>query len=364
MEKNSISNSNASDRIDGLDFCRAIFMILGLFYHVGLIYGGEQNWRVYSEEGYWGIKVISDFIHQFRMEAFYLISGFFYTLIFSKDRPGFLKNRTLRLLIPLVFCGALINSVMNYYSYNFTYSVDLDYLIGGEWVGHLWFLGNLFVYFIVSFPLMKLIIKANKLNPSALLLFFYVVFPLFAVLGLIISNLTYEGIILFISFDQIFYFYSYFFLGCLCFSNKESFISILDSKYLPFSLAIFSVLSFVVYFNFIGIDAVNLVISNVAKGSLVLFMTAALYILGSRKSKSVRSVSESSYTIYLLHEPLIVLSYVFVFSGLKINPIIEYFLIISAVFFLSYSFHNLLVKKSQVLRCLLNGVLPDNAVKK
>jgi len=64
-------------RLHGIDFFRAVLMILGLFYHTALIYNDGYVWRVPLAESYLFFNYISDFINTFRMETFYIISVFF-----------------------------------------------------------------------------------------------------------------------------------------------------------------------------------------------------------------------------------------------------------------------------------------------
>lgn len=353
--------SNISEnhhRLHGIDFCRAVFMILGLFFHTGLIYGVGQDWRVVSNETSWLVACISDFIHMFRMEAFYLISGFFYILVFKKGRHGFAKDRVFRALLPLIFCGLLINPIMNYYSDNQEYDWgNVDYFIKGQWLGHLWFLGNLIVYFVVSLPLCKFIISSKAMNSSVLLLLFYLITPFLAIIGLAVAKFTFGGTFIFISFGALFYYYSYFILGCFCFRNKEIFLSILNPKYFILSFSIFVAFFLLSYLNVFSVDVVAKVFARMSTGGLVLSMISVLYFLGSRDSKIIRSFSDSSYTIYILHEPIIILFYVFIFEWLYFGAIQEYILMIFVVFLVSYLTHNFFVKDNRVMRFLFNGVL-------
>jgi glucan biosynthesis protein C len=350
-------NANLN-RLHGLDFCRAVLMVLGLFYHVGLIYGIDQDWRVLSNETSWFIKYISDFIQIFRMEAFYLISGFFYMLIFSKGRNGFAKDRVLRALLPLLFCGLLLNPIMNYYSYNKSYDWDsIDYLLKGQWLGHLWFLGNLVVYFIISLPLCKFILSSKEMSPVFLLFMIYLGIPSVAITGLAVAKLTFDGTVLFITFHNLFYYYSYFIIGCFCFINKALFSSFLSVKYFLLSFLIFIAFFLMSYFNIFAGEIINKVLDRLSSGSLMLSILSILYVVGSRRSKVIRNFSDSSYTVYILHQPLIILLYVFVFERLTFEPIQEYILMIIGVFFISYLFHNIFVKNSQILKLLFNGVL-------
>ncbi|KYL34309.1 hypothetical protein A2I98_12240 [Pseudoalteromonas agarivorans] len=92
MNSSSEVTQKASvQRLHGIDFCRAVFMILGLFYHTALIYNDGYVWRVSSSDNSIFFNYISNFIHAFRMEAFYIISGFFYLLVYTKKKRKFFK---------------------------------------------------------------------------------------------------------------------------------------------------------------------------------------------------------------------------------------------------------------------------------
>ena len=56
------------------------------------------------------LYLIYDFIHTFRMPAFFLISGFFAAVLFEKyGAAGLLSNRLKRILLPLlIFCFLLL----------------------------------------------------------------------------------------------------------------------------------------------------------------------------------------------------------------------------------------------------------------
>ncbi|MEQ4529875.1 MAG: acyltransferase family protein, partial [Mixta sp.] len=59
-----------------LDSIRAYLMLLGVPFHVSLIYSSHQ-WSVNSAEPTLWLTVFNDFIHAFRMQVFFVISGYF-----------------------------------------------------------------------------------------------------------------------------------------------------------------------------------------------------------------------------------------------------------------------------------------------
>ncbi|MCQ8876512.1 acyltransferase family protein [Pseudoalteromonas shioyasakiensis] len=357
----SQATNSKLQRLHGLDFCRAIFMILGLFYHAALIYSTDYIWRVTDTESSSYLTTLASFVHAFRMEAFYLISGFFYLLVFTKNYEGFLQERLTRVIPPLLLCGLLINPIMNLYSYERTYDwSSITYFINGQWLGHLWFLGNLIVYFVFGYPFCKKIIKIDSISRTNFIIIFCFLVPFISLVFLVLSKWLFSGSFIFVSFDLLFEYFPYFLFGALCFQFKDHFISLLTYKV--------AFVCFLIYF--LGIKFVNMELffnlgSNVSKaasklieGFLVLSMTALFYNIGKGGSKAVRLISDASYTTYLLHQPLIVIIYYLSFKGVRLNVYLEYTIIIVLTFLISIFWHFYSVKKHPILSYLFNGVKP------
>ena len=104
-----------TQRYHFLDGLRGVAMLLGIVLHASMTFRG---WDV------WGVEEVSvapeffgwvfDFIHGFRMQLFFVVSGFF-TMMLAKRRGlvSLLKQRLLRIVVPLVV-GTLILSPMIY----------------------------------------------------------------------------------------------------------------------------------------------------------------------------------------------------------------------------------------------------------
>ncbi|WP_404339929.1 acyltransferase family protein [Pseudoalteromonas mariniglutinosa] len=356
---NSFVEEEKLHRLHGLDFCRAVFMLLGLFYHSALIYSDSYVWRVSSLESSYFLSYLYEFIHAFRMEAFYLISGFFYLLVFSKRSTGFLNERLLRIFPPLLVCGLLINPIMNYLSYERVYDwKEWNYFIEGQWLGHLWFLGNLIGYFIISYPLCFLMIRCNEIREKYIVMCFWFVVPFFSLLALVVSKKLFNGSFLFLTFDTLFYYYFYFLFGCLCFKNKIRFINVLTYRNAILSAAVYLAVTFAINLNYFSYLDPNYLkaASKLSSGFLVLAMIAITYNLGKSGSSLTRELSDSSYTIYLLHQPLIVVIYFFIFKELNVYFAFEYILIVIMTFMIAFMTHYYFIKKSPSLLFLFNGV--------
>ncbi|WP_409074713.1 acyltransferase family protein [Pseudoalteromonas sp. SR41-1] len=82
-----------------------------------------------------------------------------------------LRDRLNRVMIPLIFTGGTINSVFNYYSFNEHYSGVYNYILKGDWMGHLWFIGNLAIYYLCFYFLLTLCCKSKNVNNSKIYYF-------------------------------------------------------------------------------------------------------------------------------------------------------------------------------------------------
>ncbi|HCV97725.1 MAG TPA: hypothetical protein DGJ56_00355 [Verrucomicrobiales bacterium] len=96
---------NNQERYHGLDFVRAVAMMLGLSVHVNVFFCSE-SWLFVNTGDYHGDPInqgIAFFIFQFRMPLFYMLAGFFALLVIERKGLGFItRDRVKRIGIPLV----------------------------------------------------------------------------------------------------------------------------------------------------------------------------------------------------------------------------------------------------------------------
>ncbi|MDL4916246.1 MAG: acyltransferase family protein, partial [Enterobacterales bacterium endosymbiont of Blomia tropicalis] len=110
MDKSSF----LSKRNIGLDFLRALLILEGVLYHAARSLPGGNSWYYISGKNE-SIVFTSfiEFIHTFRMEAFFFLSGMFSAMVFlRKGNAFFIQNRKKRVLIPLISAFAFIPGVM------------------------------------------------------------------------------------------------------------------------------------------------------------------------------------------------------------------------------------------------------------
>lgn len=132
-----------------LDSIRAYLMLLGVPFHVSLIYS-SQRWAVNSQDPSLWLTILNEFIHAFRMQVFFVISGYFSYMLYLRYQPQrWLKVRLERVGIPMLTAVPLItlpqffmlkawsqkigdwNGFTHYQKYN---------TLMWELISHLWFL--------------------------------------------------------------------------------------------------------------------------------------------------------------------------------------------------------------------------------
>lgn len=176
-----------SPRYHDMDSLRAAMMLLGLVFHAAWffcpIYFGHTLSDVGASTGY---LFFFAWVHQFRMQVFFLIAGFFACLLIRKRGLGsFAKNRFMRVVVPLGISMVTLFPLMK-----------LQYLRGGlesgrilsdeplmtqywkslqdivwadEWIVHLWFLHCLILIYAIAW-LLKLVFdqvvdRQNRIRP-------------------------------------------------------------------------------------------------------------------------------------------------------------------------------------------------------
>lgn len=152
-------------RIYYLDWLRVLAMISIFFFHNARFYDVFSDWHVKNATTNLGASVLVAFMSIWLMPLFFLIAGAATHLSSKSRRAGqYVQERTLRLLVPLIF-GMLVIVVPQAYfqalyhgeqlgGYNLfqIYGLYLQTLPDFE-TFHLWFLVDLFIFSIITVPL-------------------------------------------------------------------------------------------------------------------------------------------------------------------------------------------------------------------
>ena len=146
VKRQTVPNSFVgSERFHGLDFLRAMAMLMGLVFHAPMLYYipvmadgfkdfGVSSATMPSMEAW--LSAIVYWLHSWRMTVFFMISGFFTALVLSKRTTRhFIKDRFVKLAITTVLFASLFD------------------LMDGRFDGkleHIWFLYYLFIFSCIT----------------------------------------------------------------------------------------------------------------------------------------------------------------------------------------------------------------------
>ncbi|WP_062387823.1 acyltransferase family protein [Demequina iriomotensis] len=145
----------ASGRIEYLDGLRAALMLLGIPFHTAQAFSGIP-WFIQSPTESPSLDAFAEFLHIWRMPAFFVVAGIFSTMILGRRAPGaWLRGRAVRLGFPLLF-GMLLLNPIQWALIGWARTGDLAGALAAvettaaapssRWLMHLWFLLNLLLY--------------------------------------------------------------------------------------------------------------------------------------------------------------------------------------------------------------------------
>lgn len=156
------------ERYDFLDWLRVIAIFVLFFFHTGMIFVG-WGWHIVNSQTIPSLQWPMDIAHRLRMPLLFVIAGAGMWFALQRRSTGlFLKERTVKLLLPLIGGMFLVVPPQIYY----------ERLLRGQWSGgylefyatrvlqfipypagnfswhHLWFILYLYVYVLLLLPAM------------------------------------------------------------------------------------------------------------------------------------------------------------------------------------------------------------------
>lgn len=181
-----------------IDWLRVIAIGLLLIYHVAI---GFQPWGVMigfitTKEPWMTLWIPMAALNVWRIPLLFFVSGMgVYFAMQQRNWKQLIQERTMRIWLPFVF-GMFAIVPLHLYVWRYYYKMEMLYTFDP---GHLWFLGNIFVYVLVFCPLFyyfkryengkaMLVVKAMFNNPLSLL----VVIGAFIAEAIILKPVPYE----------------------------------------------------------------------------------------------------------------------------------------------------------------------------
>ncbi len=343
----------------GLDLARAVLMLVGVVYHGALLFKAGGGWRIEAESTHQVFNTVTDGIHLFRMQAFYLLSGFFVALVAAKDSSKTSAwGRISRLAIPMLVIGFTANSLMNQLSNAWQFDSDLaSYVINGQWLGPLWFVGNLIAYYAVSPILLTVIEKITFLSRLRL----WMLAPLLlATAGAMVVAVSLCGkylpeMFVILHFKNLLMYFPVFTLGLLLHRAIDTFTEALSVRG---SLVIFaSALAMRLVASSLNFYDIHYALGETFQQNFALAVALAAIAMFNQLAKPgpvLKYFVDASYTLYLVHMPVIVVLHS-VLAPLRLAWYVEYPAIVGITTILCLQLHHKVVARMPLVALLLNG---------
>ncbi|MDU6410768.1 MAG: glucans biosynthesis protein MdoC [Yersiniaceae bacterium] len=362
-----------------LDSIRAYLMLLGIPFHLSLIYSSHE-WAVNSQTSSVLLTVLNDVIHAFRMQVFFVISGYFSYMLYERYEPQrWLKVRLERVAIPMLSAVVLITLPQFYMLKNFTQRIQgwatftlYEKINVSIWelVSHLWFLLTLVILTCLGFSIFRRLkaIQTNRIpfpvnhfQGLGKLLFYFLIFSIgYAVIQrgifIVLPDLLFNSVFNFVVMESLFYL-PFFILGALAF--KYAWLKAMLLKPSPLALLLAPLLFAAYIANQHLNDHAHFQpeIDTLITVTLGIVMVNLVFAFGHRllnsHSPRITYLVNASLFIYLVHHPLTLIYGAFVTPRIE-NNLIGFGLGLIFVFglaFLLYEVH----QRIPLLRFLFSG---------
>ncbi|WP_421355241.1 glucans biosynthesis protein MdoC [Pseudocitrobacter faecalis] len=322
-----------------LDSIRAWLMLLGIPFHISLIYS-SHTWHVNSAEPSWWLTLFNDFIHAFRMQVFFVISGYFsYMLFLRYPLKKWWKVRVERVGIPMLTAIPLLTLPQflmlqhvkgKTESWHTLSLYDKYNTLAWELVSHLWFLLVLVVLTTLGIWAFKVIKRRqtpgglDNLTMGKLTVWFLLLGVLYAAirrtLFIVYPPFLSDGLFNFVVMQTLFY-VPFFVLGALAFIHPRVKALFTTASWPCVIAAIAGFIAYRLNQQYGSGDAWMYETESVITMVLGLWMVNVVFSLGHRllnfQSARVTYFVNASLFIYLVHHPLTL------FYGAWITPTIH-----------------------------------------
>ena len=345
--------THVAQRRYDVDCLRVLALGLLIIYHVVISF---QPWAqtiffLQNEQSLPWLWIFMSMFNVWRIPILFLISGM--GVRFALERRNWkqlLADRSVRILIPLVFgiftvCPLFLIFTMKYYNQPVAYWPNL---------GHLWFLANIYVYVLLSLPLLAYLKNGqdNFVNAIAGRAMTWPASLLILALPLMLESwlLTPEY---FPMFAQTWH---GFWLGAICFFAGFIFVSqrevfwhaVKQIRYLSFTITatLFLIRLFVYE---LESEPNSLVALECASGMLAALGFSAKYL--NHESKILAYLSQAVFPIYILHMP-IQFAFSYYLFPIEMPALAKFILLTTATFGGSFLLYELAIKRVKWLRPL------------
>lgn len=285
-----------------IDWIRVIAIGLLLIYHIAI---GFQPWGIFigfiqTEQPLESIWIPMAMLNVWRIPLLFFVSGMgVFFAIRKRNWKGLISERARRILVPFLF-GVAVIVPLDILIWQKYYEQPLSYFPNP---GHLWFLGNIFVYVLVLSPFF-FYLKKNEQSKTGKAIKRLFQSPL----GFLLITLSFIAEVLLVkpdTYEMYAMTWHGFFLGllaflfgfCCVYSGKEFWSLILKGRW------VLLVISIALY-------AVRLLVFELAAPHYLLAIESCFWVFAvfgfgykhlNKPSNALSYLSQAAYPIYIIH---------------------------------------------------------------
>jgi glucan biosynthesis protein C len=358
-----------------IDWLRVLAVLLLFPFHTARIFDTLNPWYVKNGALSDALTYFIYIVHPWHMPLLFLLAGASTWFALSFRSAGqYVKERFIRLLIPLIFgllvivppqsyfgllshtgySGSYIEWYTNFFSIN---PSDLDgYFLGGFTPAHLWFIAFLFIFSLLALPLFLFLRRRDSGKrimgwlaafcslPGAI---FLLAIPLYVMYGLIDF------------YPSPLYFITYFILGFILVAdtrfekaiNRHKAIALVLGPILFLIVAYFEVFGYPFSFPSRFVPVLVAYIVGFAPWFFVIAILGYGRQFLTSSNKFLKYTGEASYPYYILHQTVIVIIGFYVVQW-QLGGAAKYLLILAAATAVTALLYDLLIKRFNLFRFL------------
>jgi glucans biosynthesis protein C len=326
------TNSSSPSRLFYIDNLRIFLISLVVLLHFNITYGGPGDWYYNeSKAGFPEIILQSMFNitnQSFFMGMFFMISAYFTAAAIKRKTSGnFLKDRLIRLGIPLIVYYFPLSSLTNYFKWQYiegNHASFFDFIqYKSTWgIGPMWFVEALLIFTFIFLLIKPLNIKIRLKFPGIVPILIVAIIT--GILQFIIRIWLPVGWSMPFTNFQFPFFLQYillFIIGIIAYQNNwfESITYKMGKQWFIFAqVMILIILPALLYFggkengieNFMGKGTWQsfswAVWEQVTGFALIIGLLGIAKKYFNRQGKVARALSDSAYGVFIFHPPIIV----------------------------------------------------------
>ncbi|WP_452226832.1 acyltransferase family protein [Lacinutrix cladophorae] len=341
-----------TERRYDIDWLRVIAIGLLLIYHIAIIF---QPWAMFigfirSEnvlEGLWKPMIM---LNVWRIPLLFFVSGMgLYFAMKKRNWKQLLIERSKRILLPFVF-GILAITPIHFLLFQEHYNIPLSYF---PHMGHLWFLGNIFVYVVVLSPVFFYLKKNEngKFKNVISKVMAYAIGPL-SISAFFIIEISVVKPQLFEMYAKTWHgffigFLAFFFGFLFVYSGTTFWKTVSKWKWLYIALA---TILFVIRFT--GFESIsNMYITTVESNAWILGVFGMGYSYLNKPSALLNYLSAAVYPVYIIHM-FVLYAGALLILPLELHPMLKFIGITVFTFIVCFLIYEFILKRVTILRPL------------